>query len=184
MPTKHLLQAAAWLLKYANGELTRTNLNKALFYFDLAWYRDTGATYTGATYVALPRGPVVDGYKVHVVEALVREGLAAQHIVRWNGVEAKLLRVADDVEGPDDPRLELVLRQVAEFVGPMTADAISEVSHDNLGWRAAIRNGDGTPINMLLALQQLGPRDPWLSEAMTPAEIEAAFKDEAAGAFA
>lgn len=53
MDPERIGTAARALIAGAGGAMQITNLNKALFYFDLVCLRDEGATYTGANYVAL-----------------------------------------------------------------------------------------------------------------------------------
>lgn len=59
---------------------------------------------------------------------------------------------------------------MASFVSGKRAVDISEISHQNVAWQTAIRKGNGTPINMVLALDQVAADDPWLDEPVTEQE--------------
>lgn len=163
--------AALLLLNYGGGSMQRTNLNKALFYFDLCWMLDRGETFTGATYVAITHGPVVDRYRERLIPLLLSTGLVVEREVYHRpGVVAKPLTLCGTVPAPDDEHLELVARHVADWVSSRNAVDLSELSHANLGWKTAIEFGNGTPIDMMLALDQLAEPDPWLDEPLTPEE--------------
>jgi len=170
-----LIDAALRLLSKAEGEMQRTNLNKALFYLDLFWLRDHGVTLTGAKYVALRNGPVVDDYRDSLIKPLLASGLVGEHaIVLAPTVVAKPLRLIEGaVELPEiEPERDRVFEIVAQFASTRTAVAISEVAHKNLGWVAAEKEGEGTEINMLLALDQVMDDDPWLDEEPSPDEYD------------
>lgn len=163
MLNERLIDAAIAVLEGAGGRLDITNLNKSLFYFDLVMLRDVGATFTKAEYVALPRGPVVQDYRTDLVEALVRGGFATQ----GNDGMAKPVVLKDERPhrfATDHVSVIDVARKMGAKAKTRTATQLSEYSHENLGWKRAITRGNGTPINMLLAMQQIAEVDPWLSE--------------------
>lgn len=170
-PDDKLLNAAALLLHHAGGELSRVQLNKALFYFDLVWMASHGETYTNSTYVAMERGPVVEDYRYRLVEALVTHGVASKgEVEEFPGRREKLLTLVAPAPLAGSPEVERVAITVARWARGMRSVDLSELSHENLGWRAARRAGSGTPIDMLLAFQQIAPRDPWMDEPLTDAE--------------
>ena len=163
-----LAEATAALLEGAPGHrLQITNLNKALFYLDLVALRDTGQTITGAEYVALPQGPAVDGYKKELIPALDHMGVAEQD----NDGMGKpvVLKMAPKSYHFLDDHLRARAQEVAAFVARKTAAQISDLSHDNPGWKIAFDKGQGQQkkaerINMLVAMQQIVEHDPWLDE--------------------
>ena len=168
---ERLLYAAKLLLSFAGGEMQRTNLIKSLFYLDLFWLQDTGKTFTGAEYVALPQGPVVDGY----LERLIRPLLAGDDVVeesfQWApNATSKILHLQKELPAPDDEHLELVARRIAGSIAGRRAVDISELTHENIAWKTAFKKGSGTPINMVLALDQVTAKDPWLDAEMTEEE--------------
>lgn len=166
-----LLYAAQLLLECAGGSMQRTNLLKALFYLDLVWLRDRGETLTGSTYVAIDHGPVIDNYKEVLIDQLIQNQIAHEECVQVvPGIVSKPLTLLVSPERPEDEHLDLLARQIAEFVGGKKAVDISEFTHENLAWQAAIKRGNGTPINMILALGQITKEDPWLDDPLSAQE--------------
>lgn len=151
-------------------------LNKALFYLDLYALRDLGDVITGQDYVALPQGPVVDGYTSLVVRPLTEAGLAEQLQVN----KAKPVRVLKKLARWDHlSGSELdIAQQVGASFTPLTSTAVSQYSHKNPGWlmarRSYVPGGPYPRINMRLALQQLSDEDDdaWL-EAPLDASVMA-----------
>lgn len=182
-PQERLLNAAAALLEALPGhKLSTTQLNKALFYFDLAHLRDFGETYTGTTYIALRQGPVVAKYKDRLVKTLEAEGIARQ------GSDGRSKPIQLDDERPSgwgsmDAEAGTLARRVADWAHRKRATEISDFSHRNPGWKHAYDTGCGRsssprPINLVLALQQIVDEDPWLARPLEPSE-EDAFGREA-----
>lgn len=168
--SERLLYAAKLLLSYAGGGMQRTNLINSLFYLDLFWLRDTGATFTGARWVALPQGPVVDDYLEVLIRPLLQDPTVAEEEVKLGRMVAKRLHVHVEPPPPSDEHLEVVAHRVADFVGGKRAVDISEFTHENPAWQVAIEKGNGTAINMVHALSQVTEDDPWLDEALTDEE--------------
>ena len=164
-----LVDAAVAALQGADGELQIVNLNKALFYFDLAMLRDFGRTYTNATYVALKLGPVVDDYQTVIVKELEARGLADQ----VDQGMAKPVRLRPEVRTRGMEFDALAAARVAgQWAAGRSAKQVSLFSHNNLGYQAAFRRGAGTPINMVLAMQQLIDVDAWTDAPWTEQEEE------------
>lgn len=159
--SERLKQAVMAALQAAGGTMQIVNLNKALFYVDLVALRDFGATLTGQEYLALENGPVVMNYDRRIVETLVNAGCAVQE--QDPSGYGKPLRVTapmDEFTALSDDELKLV-RSVAKYVVKQTAKSLSDLSHNNPGWRLAYR-GKGAraeAINMRIALQQLDDND-------------------------
>ena len=128
---------------------------------------DSGSTITGATYVALPAGPVVARYPKRLVEALKKRGLAEQ----YEAGRARPARVTEGLESykyltPDQVDLAAVL---GRFTAGQTSTFLSALSHENPGWEIAFENGSKPgvgpqPIDMAIALQQFAADDSWLDE--------------------
>jgi uncharacterized phage-associated protein len=167
-----LLEAAAVLLEHAGGQLLTTNLNKALFYFDLHCLLETGKRATDAIYVALRHGPVVESYSTKLIDALEKVNIAMHDDEDPNYKPIVLLHPVE-VRRLNETQVALA-KHVAEWAKSKTATQLSDYSHDNLGWKAAFERIEGTPINLHLAMQQLADADPWLDESLT-ADEEAAF---------
>jgi uncharacterized phage-associated protein len=162
-----VFEAIAALLDGAPGRRMQiTNLNKALFYMDLAALRDTGATITDAVYLALDNGPVLNNYK-QIVQDLTEEKIAHQDV---DGLEKPVVldQPLNTYHYLDDHGRALAVR-IANFIAQQSAREVSKLSHSNPGWLVAFNKGRArnlapAPIDMFLALQQLGDDDPWLNE--------------------
>lgn len=146
-----------------------TNLNKALFYLDLAALRDHGSTVTGNPYIALALGPVVAKYKQRLVDELERAGLAVQE-EEGKARPVRLLQELDEYEYLTPELLEMAAR-IARWAAAHEARHVSAESHFNIGWHLANekRRETGRPhaIDMLVALDQVVDGDPWLYQDLT-----------------
>lgn len=103
-----------------------TNLNKALFYFDLVCLRDEGAAYTGSTFVALEHGPVVDRYRSVLVEGLAKTGrveVDEQPIFQYVSTTLRNIGVVPDL-GTEERNT--AARKVGELAGGRRAVEMSE----------------------------------------------------------
>jgi Protein of unknown function (DUF4065) len=172
-----LLEAAAVLLEGAGGSLLTTSLNKALFYLDLHALLESGTTATGETYVALRAGPVVEGYRERLIGELERCRIAMQdddnpsympvilrHPIKPTRLGAEMLAMA---------------RTVGRWAASKQAGELSDFSHENAAWRLAWDAGQGSSIDLRLAIQQIADADPWLDAPVSPEE--AAVFDAADG---
>lgn len=174
--TNKLMEATMAVLQSSpDRQLNIVVLNKALFYLDLYALRDLGQAITEQEYVALPQGPVVDGYRSAIIRPLTEAGLAEQLQVN----KAKPVRVVKQLARWDHlSGTELsIAQQVGASFTPLTSTAVSRFSHENPGWRLAYRSyvpgGPFPRINMRLALQQLceDDDDPWLDEPLDAATM-------------
>lgn len=146
-----------------------TNLNKALFYFDLVCLRDRGETYTKTPFVALPYGPVVQNYKAELLEKLVADGRVRSVEEDGGWYVSKRLELADDEHHTfGDDYLDRKAGEVAKALGTDRATEVSRLSHENLAWKVAIKAGSGTPMDMRLALHQVLDDDEWMSRDPDP----------------
>jgi hypothetical protein len=176
-----LLEAAALLLEGAGGSLLTTSLNKALFYLDLHALLDTGATATGETYVALRAGPVVEGYRERLIGELERCRIAMQDDDNPSYMPVILRHPIKPTRLGQD--LLALARTVGRWAASKQAIELSDFSHENPAWQLAWDrgNGQGSSIDLRLAIQQLADADPWLDEPTSPDE-RAAFEAADAGA--
>jgi hypothetical protein len=116
-------------------------LNKILFYSDFSAYRNFGQPITGMEYFKLPKGPAprrllpiqremqTDGDLVIQQRALL-SGRAQRRPINLRKANLSLF-TAQEISLVDD---------VIEAFRTLTADQISEISHDEIGWRAARLN--------------------------------------------
>jgi Antitoxin SocA-like, Panacea domain len=176
-----MVEAASLILAAAGRTLGTTVLNKALFLLDLRALLEDGEQVTDATYVALKAGPVVESYNERLIRALEHADIAMQDDEDDNYKPVTLLH-------PVTPTLLTERQQqLADAVGrwakDQTAQKVKDLFHKNVAWLAAWKDGDGqgNPINMHLAIQQLGDDDPWLKEPWAREEqvvLEQADSDE------
>lgn len=179
-PNAHgpLLEAATWLLSSAGGELPITSLNKALFYLDLSALAEGGETITGATYLALPAGPVVAKYDRRIVQALEDAGLAQQDVAD-DGVTKPVCLLQEPKRHHLTEAQLAIAAQIGRWAKRESARSLSEYSHKNIGWKLAWHAGLGQAhpaqkVDLRIAMQQVMDRDPWLDEEPT-SEVEQAF---------
>lgn len=168
-----LIAACELLRKSPDRQLKITVLNKALFYADLTALLFHGNTITGKPYIALRNGPVVGAYDRRIVRGLARAGWAEQ--ILTDGTPDKPMRLLGEPPAPTLSKDELqVLRDTASWLHRKTATWVSNFSHENPGWKAAFAEREGTPINMLIALQQLQDEgDAWLRAPLADGELSA-----------
>lgn len=166
------LQRAARVLigRVPQRSIQLTNLNKALFYFDLVCLRDHGNTYTGATYVALQHGPVVQNYKSELTEKLTADGRVRLVLEDTWGHPSKRLALVGEPEDLGDADLDAAAARVAERLGTDRATEVSRLSHENLAWLVAHGRGKGTKMDMRLAMHQVMDDDDWMSADLTTEE--------------
>ena len=178
--------AAALLAESAGRRMQTTNLNKALFYVDLACLRDLGETLTNNSYVALEEGPVIAKYQQRLVKTLEDAGFAKQGI---DGRSKPIVLHSQPSKRHVTAAAAELIDRVAKWCSGKTAKEISDISHRNLGWISAYEEGlgeggDGKPhsINLSLAMQQIMDDDPWLAAPLDEEAIEAlAAADRNAG---
>ena len=176
--SRRVVEAAAAILAAAPSRRMNTVvLNKALFYLDLAALRDFGEVVTQNTFIALEQGPVVAQYQKRLIKPLEEAGIAVQE---EHGM-AKPICLKREFQHRvfmDEPLLDLA-GKIARWLAPQTSSRVSELSHENPGWKLAYEQGwerEGKPrsINLLIAMQQIVDKDPWLAEPLNPREVEAA----------
>jgi uncharacterized phage-associated protein len=171
------VEAAAAILSGAGGTLPITSLNKAMFYADLCALLEHGETITGTTYLALKAGPVVAKYDSRVVGALERAGLAQQDESE-DGFTKPVSLVAEPTMTLLTETEIQIARRIAEWASRKSPKQLSDFSHENLGWMLAWDAGLGSknpakPIDMLIAMQQLGEADDWLDAEPSSEERQA-----------
>ena len=175
---ERLINAASAILGAApNNKLNIVILNKTLFYLDLVSLCERGETVTGNTFVAFELGPVVERYKKRLVEGLEEKGIAKQLSEPGGGKPLRLITLPKEVD-----YLMPFGRTIARLANFFTTSAsASRFSHKNPGWQIAIseskKTGEPTPINMLIAMQQLLRDDAWLTEAIEPSHKEKIFSE-------
>lgn len=122
---------------------------------------------------------MVDQYRAVVIEGLRRSGqveVSTQPVFGYDSTTLRNLGVVPDL-GSDTRNA--AARAVGELAGGRRAVEMSELSHRNLGWRAAIRAGEGTRIHLPVAMQQIVDPDEWFDQELDAAEQAAVALDGA-----
>lgn len=185
--SERLIEVATALLAESTGRRMQiTNLNKALFYVDLACRRDLGETLTQNSYLALQEGPVIAKYPQRLVKTLEDVGFAKQQV---DGQSKPIVLCGEPPVRYVTADAADLIGRVAKWCSEKTAKEISVFSHQNPGWVKAYEEGLGVggsvlPINLSLAMQQIMDDDPWLAtpldeeaqEALTAADRNAGSK--------
>ena len=124
-----------------------TKYNKILYFADLTFLRRFGRTITGATYQKNPNGPTLRRM-LPIVRRLTEEG-AAKEVERdfLGKTQKRLLALRrPDLSAFEAEEISVVDAVIRELWG-MTATKVSELSHDDLGWRA-VGYGDDIPLEL------------------------------------
>ena len=113
-----------------------TKLNKLLYYIDFGAYRLLGQPVTCATYQNLPEGPAPREL-VAVRDALIKEGAAAMEVRPYFiGMQTRLVAKEEpDLRGFSSAERTLIEEVVQEF-WHRTAREVSDLSHNEWGWRS------------------------------------------------
>lgn len=183
--SERLIEAASAILNAAPRQrLNAVVLNKALFYLDLTSLRDTGATVTRNTYIALQQGPVIARYPSRLIAALENRGIGKQ-ISEWDGSKPILLEKCPPhfrFVGADEM---ILVSAVTSYFADVSSHKASEFSHENHGWKLAWdtyrRSGTPTAVNMRIALQQIVEDDPWMDVPLFNDDEILAAADAAVG---
>lgn len=123
-----------------------TKLNKILFYSDFLAFRDRGESITGAEYFALERGPAPRALVPVRDEMIQDKDLAIER--RTFQHRPMALREADYTvfTGQDIA----IVNKVIAALKDKNAEAVSEMSHAFLGWKAAWAEGRVTKENVTI----------------------------------
>ena len=126
-----------------------TKLNKVLFFADFAHVRRTGTAISGAEYQKLPHGPAPRRLKP-VRDSLVARGDAQVVREEFLGYEVHRLvpQRPADVSVFSAAERETIERVLADLEG-LNARQVSELSHEEAGWRLV---GEGEIIPYEAAL--------------------------------
>lgn len=170
---KQRIAEASWLLldRAPGRRLKLVPLNKGLFYLDLCALRDLGYTFTKATYLALPFGPVVADYPKRLVRTLEDRGIARSEQGPAEELAKPMVLLAAPQLAYADEYVREKAAEIFESVGKMSSGRASDFSHKNPGWKLAYKAGLGSgkkamPINMAIAMQQIVDSDPWLVQPL------------------
>ena len=128
-------------------DFASTRLTKDLYYADFEQFRQTGEAITGSDYLAMPNGPMLEGFQG------ILEGMQTKRMLRVEGQPSGPfmqkrpvpLRQAD-LTVFTVAELRVIDRVIAEHWGE-TATMASRQSHDLPGWRFT-RQGERIPYGI------------------------------------
>ena len=151
---KNLIHHIAHVTRNMNG-FGRTKLYKVMWFFEAGQYTTTREVFSGATFVRDNFGPRLKGF-----ESLFHELETERRIRSFNEpyYNQTIKRVVS--KSPPPPGL-FNQNQARDFdywiktIGAMTADEISEQSHD-YGWEI-VSQGDEIPLSSVLAKRVRDP---------------------------
>jgi hypothetical protein len=109
----------------------KTNLNKLLFYSDLASFYLNGRGISGATYINLPYGPVPDAYEEVLNEMAASNKVVVKRQAHRSGKTARILPTEESFSASSTLSSEdvLAIDWALETFGKMSPGEISETSH-------------------------------------------------------
>lgn len=114
------------------GDVSRTVINKLLFYSDFLNFRTATVSITGTPYRAAPYGPVPADYGI-LLDRMEAEGIVVCREVEFpNGNTGYYYQPGPDADSLAvelKPHEQRVLEHIAEALGNMTATEVSERSH-------------------------------------------------------
>jgi hypothetical protein len=116
-----------------------TKLHKILFFSDFRCYRDSQKTITGATYVKAKYGPVAKELDGIIDELQERgEALVVRRVLPVSRYEQKRLVPLRRPELGQFSGFEIaVVETVMDELRDLTAEDVSKLSHEFVGWKLA-----------------------------------------------
>ena len=147
---RRLAAVAVWYCNHLS-RVTRTTINKLLFYADFLNFKRATVSLTGAAYRKLPYGPTLADYD-GFLSLMESEGLIVSEESEYPGGYVELRYeagpAAESLSVKLSPDELQVMECVASAIGRMSAGAISERSHQEPAWR---ETEDGQLISYLKA---------------------------------
>lgn len=114
-----------------------TKLNKLLYYSDFAAFRQLGAPITGADYMKLPEGPAPREF-LRARQSLLADGsigIESRPLMGYIQQRVVAHRPADQtLFSPDELA---VVDEVIDSLGGLTSRQVSDMSHEEPGWKMA-----------------------------------------------
>jgi len=123
------------ILFFCKEGVSKTKLNKLLFYADFKHFKEYAVPITGTRYAHIPFGPAPDKYSLYFA-ALIEDGdIRVEEIIYSEGVGEKFFSVYQpDLSLFSDSELK-ILAAVREHFESFTASKISEFSHQEKGYQ-------------------------------------------------
>lgn len=125
------------ILFYCIGEgVLKTKLNKLLFYADFLHFKDYSASITGARYVHLTYGPILDNYEFYLATMIHEDSSLIIEEKEFGNYLGEILisKVSPDLRGFKNSEMK-VLAFIKEYFDGYTASDISLKSHQEKGYK-------------------------------------------------
>ncbi len=153
---KDLIHAIAYATRNTRG-FGRTKLYKVMWFFEAREYTLRGSAYSGARYVRDKNGPRLHNYEkwFHELESEGRVSCFDEKF--YNRTLKRVKAISIPKPGVFNSEQSKDLSYWINFVSGMTADEVSEYSHD-YGWEI-VSQGDEIPLAALLAERARPPSD-------------------------
>ncbi|MHB8484027.1 MAG: type II TA system antitoxin MqsA family protein [Nitrospiria bacterium] len=115
------------------SKVSKTKLNKLIWYFDFSIFKTLNRSATGAVYVHLPYGPVPNNYEIYLAHMVEEERNLRVEEVLYSPEKGIVGDVYRTVGEPDlsvfSPIERERLEKVAVFFSNLSAKSISDYSH-------------------------------------------------------
>lgn len=116
--------------------VTKTKLNKLLWYCDFLSFKMTGRSITGLVYVHLPYGPVPSHYEYYLGHFIEEGVLASKEVIFKEGVTGEVYEAIEDPDlAPFTDQERAILEKIVRLFRAMGAKAIADLSHTEEGYR-------------------------------------------------
>ena len=131
------------MIYFCSGEaVPKTKLNKLLFYADFSHFKEYTISITGAQYAHLPYGPAPDHFQFFIAALHDEEQAVEIEEREFSDFLGEFLAGTRDAELSIFDTTELkILSTVKEHFAPLTAKAISQLSHQEKGYQET-KNGE------------------------------------------
>lgn len=122
----------------------KTVLYKMMYFSDFDYYELFGKSITGESYFKLPRGPAPSHFDA-IVKKLVKDGLVEEKHSKYCGFsQKKVIPICEPKLDKLNGEEMKVIERVVNRLSSMSANQVSEYSHEDLPWKAT---GDGKEID-------------------------------------
>jgi len=136
-----LISLIANKLKEKNIELTKTKLNKLLFYIDFLSFKQNNCSITGAVYAHLPYGPCLESFDT-VISSLVEENILGVKEVIYQDKSYEVLEPLKEPKTDIFTKDELnLIETILEKLSGLSASELSNISHKEKAYTAT-KNGE------------------------------------------
>jgi uncharacterized phage-associated protein len=136
-----------------------TKMQKILFLADFRHYAQHGQSITGRKYKKWDKGPVLTAYKPIETALIEKKQAVVQSLMRGTRIQKRLIALADpDLDKFTGAEIKTVDGAIASLEG-MNASAVSQWSHEFIGWRVAFKNEEIPYETLFVSERPLTPAE-------------------------